>query len=653
MPSTDEALKYLSESNILDFLYGNKTLKFNSDDDIEARIFYTVENYVIKNYGLKDSKTNQYMTWFVDHLFVKFASNPEKRTASVILSDGNLIERFCQNYPKRIENYKKGLMVLSNNWENTYNKIMNNQPVSDEDRTRLMVLCTSNINLGKNLPKDKAKLQEKITELYYKLLRDNKIPSNMAEREFIFNYTSRYTLQSEGYPEEKCNIRMINFPPKKDSFDGGYENGGYIALNTNQCSDSSFYHTLGQMVQCASHETVHRLQELDAIKKPDSVHGMEMAIQNLFAREDYHTGANYLFSEIEEDANRRGSWYSSLLFGMAGNQEESKQQVAEKLEYLRGRKFQYEYVTQTGSDGKQFVLSKEKYNVINIRKIINKHPELIKKYPALANLFNPDGSNKSFEELLCAKFVSHDIESMYADFLLYDLMHGGLKNLDFNKLTPEQRKNAVRKLLDLLSTEKQYLIDILDDYEYRENASDRTKSKIKFLYQKHLDKYLEIGDYLLSNLAHLKALDARESGITNYGSFQTSYRAFARKYMDIGEKGHLGDLQEATKNYSSRLNGIDRTLKIAYMNDLCNWNRADLSLGPIFYNGESYTNLEDFINKFIFTHMDFDHNIKIDKRYIPNENGYAMSATDLVKQVVKNTREQNMGDNSDGSRGIM
>jgi hypothetical protein len=89
------------------------------------------------------------------------------------------------------------------------------------------------------------------------------------------------------------------------------------------------------------------------------------------------------------------------------------------------------------------------------------------------------------------------------------------------------------------------------------------------------------------------------------------------------------------------------------MNDLCNWNRADLSLGPIFYNGESYTNLEDFINKFIFNHMDFDHNIKIDKRYIPNENGYAMSATDLVKQVVKNTREQNMGDNSDGSRGII
>ena len=44
-------------------------------------------------------------------------------------------------------------------------------------------------------------------------------------------------------------------------------------------------------------------------------------------------------------------------------------------------------------------------------------------------------------------------------------MHGGLRNLDFNKFTPEQRKNAVRKLLDLLSTEKQYLIDILDDYE--------------------------------------------------------------------------------------------------------------------------------------------------------------------------------------------
>ena len=51
--------------------------------------------------------------------------------------------------------------------------------------------------------------------------------------------------------------------------------------------------------------------------------------------------------------------------------------------------------------------------------------------------------------------------------------------------------------------------------------------------------------------------------------------------------------------------------------------------------------------------MDFDNNIKIDNRYIPNENGYAMSATDLIKQVIKNTREQNMGDNSDGSRGIM
>jgi hypothetical protein len=653
MPSTDEALKYMSEQNILDFLYGNKSLKFNSDDDNEARTFYTVENYVIKNYGLKDSKTNQYMTWFVDHLFVRFASNPEKRMASVILSDKDLIERFCKNYPKRMENYKKGLMALSNNWENIYNKIMNNQPVSEEERTRLMVLCTSNIDLRKNIPKDKAKFQKQITELYYKLLRDNKVPSNMAEREFIFNYTSRYTLQAEGYPEEKCNIRMINFPAKTDGFDGGYEKGGYIALNTNQCNYPNFYHTLGQMIQCASHETIHRIQELDAINKPDKVHGMEMAIQNIFAYEDYHTGENYLFSEIEEDANRRGSWYSGLLFGMAGNQVESEQQVKEKFDHLRKRKFQYEYVTQTGSDGKPFVLSKEKYNVINIRKIVNKHPELIQKYPALANLFNPDGSNKSFEELLCAKFVSHDIESMYSDFLLYDLMHGGLKNLDFNKLTPEQRKNASRKLLDLLSTEKDYLIDILVDYEYRETASDREKNKIKFLYQKHLDKYLEMSEFLLGNLAHLKALDAQESNLRSYGSFQSQYRAFARKYMAIGEEGHLGNLQEVTKQYSSSLNGINRTLKIAYMNDLCNWYNADLSLGPIFYNGESYSNLEDFINRFIFNHMDFDHYIKIENHLIPNESGYAMTATDLVKQVVKKAREENIGDNSDGSRGIM
>ena len=67
---------------------------------------------------------------------------------------------------------------------------------------------------------------------------------------------------------------------------------------------------------------------------------------------------------------------------MADRSDISMELLRKKNDYIKRRRFQYEYVTIMDND-KKVIMSKEKYNVENIRKIIKNNPSLINKYPEL------------------------------------------------------------------------------------------------------------------------------------------------------------------------------------------------------------------------------------------------------------------------------
>ena len=626
---SEEWINKYGEDYIYNFLKNGGNIKLTSHNEDDITFSIAIENYLVKYRNSSDKVINYYL----DSLFESFYNNPLFYAYSYILSNQLIVDSIINNNDKRKKLYEAGKKRLINGWKNTYEKFMNDEPVNINDKNKLIVLLIRGIRKGTK------KNKELIDNFVYKLLQKNEVPNNDFEKLLIFNYASRYTL-GKRYKMIDTFIKIGNLENEdKTTFRGGYEQNGFIVLNDHP-SNYPFYKTLDEMIQCACHETTHAIQEQQAINDPYNVHAMEMAIQKLFAHSEYKTGDNYLFNEIEEDAQRNGYYNAGILYSMADRSDISMELIRKKNDYIKGRRFQYEYVT-IMENGKKVIMSKEKYNVENIRKIVKNNPNLINKYPVLNNLFDKNGNHKTLEEMLKEDFKSHDIKNMYKDFIIYDIRHDGLNNIDLNNKDEEYKYNVLSKLCDTLDDFTDKANKIIRDYDYRKNNTNKTA----FFYNVTIEDIIKLSDYIEPHLSWMRKYENRHPGNHNlYGTYTMALRNFFNTIDIYKSDDQLTNLEDITKKNIDKINSFDNNMKKEYMDLILEYFTVNERCTLLKINNK-YMSLEKFIRTELIKHMSRDHYLyDNNKRLMLDKNGMGIKPHEFARNVLNKYKVTGLDD---------
>lgn len=618
------------ESRIEQALLNEEKISIRSHDEKTVHLMYGLEHYIVKYWNHpKSPDLADKMFKRIEGLINLYEQRPDIIAYSYILSNKAVLKSIVSR-PDLIRKFHNGTAKLTVNWETTYNKIMNNEPVSDVERDYLHTYFTLMINFKKDKNPNQRYVNEKIEAYVFKLLRENKVPENDSTKLFLFNYCSKFTLAQSGYYNQRRNIRLMDIKSSNGSFTGGYELESFIAMNDHPSPSPTFYHSLDQMVQCIMHETTHAIQEIQAKESPNSVHGMEMAIQKLFGYRDYQKGMNYLFNEIEENSQLNGYSTARILYGMAGNKEVTAKLLQEERDYYRGRRFQYEYVT-VMENGKPKRISKERYNVTNIRQVVKNNPALLTKYPSLSNMFHSNGDSKSLEEILSEPFVSHDIEAMHKDFILYDIQNNGLASINLRSKSDQEKRSILYKLIQLIRDETEHINNILDDVEYRE----KQPAKTAFFYKVHMEKIIIMSTFVEKELHWMRKYEKNNQGNYElYTLYTKSIRTLLNNISKQYQSNGITNLKDISDSLSIPFQVLERNIKEEYINYLVERYSIEQRIQSVTYNGVEYSSLEEFIRTFVKANMDRDHYMRNGKYYLADSNGQAYDAVHFVQDVV-------------------
>ena len=605
------------EAYIYDYLKNNGKIILGSHNTDDIKLSIAIENYLVKYRNSSDPIINH----FIDSLFETFSDDPLIYTYSYILSNSTIVISIIGNNEKRKKLYEEGKEKLITDWKDTYNKVMNNEPVNTNDKDKMIVLFTFGVR------NDIRTYKDQIEKYIFKLLKENKIPDNDLEKLLLFNYASRYTL---GYEHRIIDtfIKLGNISNNKD-FVGGYEDNGMIVMNDHP-SSIPFYQTLDEMIQCVCHETTHAIQEQQAINDPYSVHAMEMAIQKLFAFDEYDTGDNYLFNEIEEDAQRNGYDTASDIYSKAGRQDISDELISKKHDYLKRRRFQYENVT-INKNGKKVRISKEKYNVENIRRIIKSNPNLIKRYPVLTNIFDNLGNPKSLDKMLSEDFKSKDIRSMYTDFIINDIRNNELDNINLSNKNDNYKYNVLYNLCNIFRIITDKTLDIIKDYEYRKKFPNKTN----FYYRVYIDDVVILGKYIEKELPWMREFEKNNPANLNlYTKYTKSIKDLLNTIDKYKYNNEFNNLEETTNIYKNDLNSLDNNIKLEYINSILEQFSINERSSLLKINNE-YMSLEKFIRTKLFNSMTRNHLLYDDEdRLIKDDQGKDYNPVDYARKVL-------------------
>ena len=629
------------EPKIERILLYNESVPISSSVGDDAMLTYAFENYLIKYHtNPKNQQLGKAIQKKLNNLMDVMLEKPKLMNNSYIFSRDDIIREL---YPSRYPEFEKYYNQIE--WESVLNRVLNDEQVSENSINKLSTILSRELTFNPTTDRQKYVLSQ--AEKYYKhLLAKNVVPKNETEKLFIFNYSSKYLLKNEGYKRDlPLKVRLCDIVDDPGKFTGGYHINSFIAMNAKQCQDTHFYHSLDQMVQTIMHETEHYVQELKSKEDRFTKEGMQMAIHRLFGQKEYKTGDNYLFSEIEEDANWKGYWYAGLVY-IGVNKEAYDKISKEGHEFFNNRRYQYEYVTVTLSNGKKVHRSKEKYNVEGIMDVIRKHPSLVDKYPVLNTIFTKNGEVKPFSTMLAEDFQSHDIDRMYEDFLLYNINHGGLDTLKLDGKSDIEKYNTLRKLENLLYGEIKYVLDTLDDFDYREC----NQKNVSFLCDKHLEKIIKISSFLETQLDFMRTYnESNPNKIDIYGGYTTEIRKLMNNISKTYNEKKIGSLNGVFMGKKNQLKELDKNIINDYILDIINKLPDSDKYMPIQDANGNTVECQYYLATFLQKHMDRDHYVHSDngKIYTKHDGSY-LSPSAFVREYVQLLKSSsNQMDNQD------
>ena len=460
----------------------------------ERRLYVTLQHRLIE-YIEKNGKTKT-TNKFLKKYYTDFINNPHLFIDSPLVETAFLNRFIPKKEKEKIIEYKT---VYFNPLEikRLYTKLTKNKKLTDQEANRLYSFLIS------ELKKQNSKYNDIINRCIRRILNSNKKISQLNETELRFycTYIAQHAGENVVYPD----VHIIRENPELN----GFENRNIIYIN----KYSTYAKELYLITKTVCHEVRHAVQEKEARNKNTKT-GFEMARYNLFFKylkskkyDIYHL--NYYYSGIEINADDFGFYKGGVLLKTLGRDD-----LRRKLSLIELNEHNQRHLYKFMVDKNHLPKSIDAYVVENMDKIIKAHPEELKEYGVLRNLYNDDGTKKSLGKLLLQRMNQrYEDRGLYDNYINYEIDKYKLLSIDLASTSKETNKRLFETLKEVYDSNitlfHNYCAD--QDYKYIKPSQIRATT----LYQiRIIDNLL---DFINQNIDYV--LSCKEEKPINKNSF--------------------------------------------------------------------------------------------------------------------------------------
>lgn len=367
----------------------------------EAFIFYIANNISKQsNVGSTNSINNliKYME-FIENKVSEYYKGDLTILKLRILKENNLenIPYLCE-LTSKLNDVKKDLEIKG---KEIYEKYMNLKEISNEEENILFAWLEFTLD-DINLENIRSNVFEKICKY-----SEN---CSFQKLSFALNYASRVDYELS---DECPSIYLCDFD--NENINGeNYSNAKSIFISKKfcdcklieMCLDYRDYniindedaHELRGSLPTLYHELQHERQEQNLLNGVHSKSTFFMAVSNVlnkyYSNNDFNEyECNYLYREIENEANMVGNYKAQLLsnkYKLDSDMFYNKRAIYYRKKFAKG--------IQVDSSMNRY--DQIFYNIIFLQDAVKNNPEVLGKYDVLNDIFEKDGSIKSFQDFV-------------------------------------------------------------------------------------------------------------------------------------------------------------------------------------------------------------------------------------------------------------
>ena len=444
----------------------------------DQAMYYAFQHYIIK--ASKDPKRKKLCDKYIGIFYDDFINNPHLFYNSPLLRNTN-IDLLLTNpsMNSKIKNFRDTY------FDPQYAKKLYNKerttPLTDKEKNRLYSFFLTRINN----PKFETYFKDEIKRILnndYKSLSD-------SELAFYGQYVSNFSAGIYGI-KEPTHVVIGKEPSAR-----GVQGGDAFILLARDNIDS-----LALFTKTACHETRHVYQKYSS-KNKDNREAFDIATFNLFAKylntstyDSYHN--NYKYSGIEIDAEVNGH-SSAIVFLNQFDKKDYSQDVKDNRQKVVATRKYYPFMKDV--NGKPHPI--DTFIAEELDKIIAAHPEELKNYPVLKDLYYSDGKVRPFSNIMFSR-INHTIDNrrVYSNHIFNGIYKGELSTIDLSKSDDEYIK-SFSNTLSMIYRDAVFsnLWHYIKDEEVSFDSKKLNERQIIFATNYYLDLANQILNFTYSN----------------------------------------------------------------------------------------------------------------------------------------------------------
>lgn len=405
-------------------------------------MYYSFQHYLVKK--CKNSSNKSKCKKYIMDYYNDFISYPYLFTDSPFIRNGNLdllIDE--ESMRNKIRNYRDTYFD-PNNARKLYNKKFKT-PLTQDEKNRYYSFLLTRLN------------NEKFKDIIFKEI-DLIIGSDFKslspiELQFYAQYVSNYARNTFSIKTTTHVVIGDN-----DSTSRGVTSNGFITIYKDA------FNSIDLFTKTVCHETRHTYQ-YESSKNKVNKEAFDVATRNLFGKylntKDYNSyHDNYRYAGIELDAEREGHRAASIFFmahernDLADNVRNNRVNVFDKRHY---------YPFMKDSNGKSHPI--DTFIVNNLDSIIANHPDEIKNYPVLKEIYDSNGKRKPYSVLFTERMEQSLFKrGIYEHYMFNGISNGEINTIDLSNSSDEYIKRFNQTLASIyrdaiFSNVKTYLYD--------------------------------------------------------------------------------------------------------------------------------------------------------------------------------------------------
>ena len=587
------------------------------DESLENnRLFFALQHYLLK--CLIERKHTNECIKILTFIYDDFEKHPYYYVNSPLIKNKTLETLFSKKFSDLIKE-KRDNYFNSTIAKKIYEKKKYNEITEDEKKQYFSYLIH-------NLDYENKEFQNIIYEEINNIINTKDIKQlSKIEIQFYSQYVSNYAIKDE-------KIKIINLVAKDRPSLLGCQGYGLIQINSNQIK------SIEKLTQTICHESQHAIEEYESTRT-NSKTAFIMAQHNLFLKyldtDSYNSyQKNYNYSSIELDAENKGYYKAIIFFHMFNRHDLAKNLRKEKKILYNKRNYYTNMVNENNSHYQTDI-----FITNNLDNIIKNNPKELDNYPVLKQIYNSDGTKKSFSEIVLKKvYENENNKGVFDNYIRSGIYYNKLNEVPIDTAKKENINNFFKKLSYIFRENSLTIIDYLYDEKKKNIYSEKKQDEMKKTVEKTTIYQIKIAKNILNYVNEnfsimINNLNEDLNNRSYVYNFIHDFRNFNEKIIKNKFLNNNDKVKKEIKEMLDIYKKVYQKFNLYYTKRILNerLSKEEKSRKLILSNKEILT-LEEYIIKYIVPNLNENQKITI--------NNQELFITTAIRELSNKTQEE-------------